>query len=260
MGRAEKGTLVWLHGFSDRPAGFLRTALHLARDHRVVAPALPAFHDGWVDPEEAHTIPAYGAWLEPVLRDAVSEPMVLVGNSLGGAVALELAHRMGAEAVRGVVALNAAGVQIEGVDDVTREFERGESPFEVREREHVHRLFSRIVGREIRIPSPFDAALFGDYAANADWYLRLGEDLRGTPARIEQEGWLSAVDLEAIDLPVLVLWGDRDTLFPLSHAERMVESLPQGRLELLEGIGHSAHIQRPERLAASIRHFVGTLP
>ena len=67
MGRPKRGTVVWLHGFSDRPAGFLRTALHLAQDHRVVAPALPAFHDGWVDPDETHTIPAYGTWLEPVL-------------------------------------------------------------------------------------------------------------------------------------------------------------------------------------------------
>lgn len=257
-GTARKGTVVWIHGFNDRPDGILRTARALHEDYRVVAPAVPGFFAGWFDPEEIHTIDAYGRWLTPVLHEAVDEPMVMVGNSLGGAISLQLAaaHDL---PIRGVVALNPAGMMVEGEHSVLDDFARGQSPFEVSERADVDELFRRLLGRPVQIPFPFQAALFEEMREQADWYGRLGADLAQTERRVEGEGWSSAIDLGAVDVPAMVLWGERDRLFPVSHGERMAAALPQGRLQRLPRIGHIAHIEAPGVLAAEIRRFADEL-
>ncbi|MEO1337495.1 MAG: alpha/beta hydrolase, partial [Myxococcota bacterium] len=131
LGRPDAPTLVWLHGFSDRPDGFLRTAARLATDFRVIAPAVPSFHEGWRDPRETHTLSAYADWLAPVIQSADPGRYVLVGNSLGGALALELASRRPA-GLCGLIAVNSAGMEVEGDQSVIDEFQRGQSPFNIR--------------------------------------------------------------------------------------------------------------------------------
>ena len=255
FGRPGRGTLVWLHGFSDRPDGFLRTALHLADDFRIVAPAMPAFHEGWRDPDETHTVTAYGDWVGPVVREAAGPgPFVLIGNSLGGAVALEIASRM-PSGLTAVVAVNAAGMRVDGVPSVIDEMARGESPFEVRQRADVTALFTRILGRPVRIPFPFLGSLFREYHRELDWYARLARDVNESKPKLNGDGWDAAVDLHAIAAPALVLWGERDTFFPQAHAEKMAEGLPKGRLQWLERAGHSPHVDKPERLASALRAF-----
>ena len=257
-GTPERGTVVWMHGFNDRPDGFMRAASELVTDHRVVAPAVPGFFDGWTDPGETYDLESYARWLTPVLQHAVPEPFVLVGNSLGGAIALELAATQTLP-LRGVVALNTAGMEVEGAPSIIDDFARGESPFEIRERAGVNRLFSRLLGRPVQVPFPFEAAIYQEMQAQVDWYAKLGADLAKSPRRVSGEGWSSRIDLAAIDVPVLVLWGERDLIFPVTHAEHLAEALPTGRLQRMPNVGHIAHVEAPSQLAAAIRGFVETL-
>lgn len=51
------------------------------------------------------------------------------------------------------------------------------------------------------------------------------------------------------DIPVLVVWGDRDPMLPISHAAVVSAALPHARVEIFEGAGHFPHAQDPGRLA-----------
>src|SRR6188472_4013473 len=62
------GTIVWLHGFSDRIDTFLGTARALLDRYEVIVPSMPAFGDGWIDANETYTIDAYGRWLTELLE------------------------------------------------------------------------------------------------------------------------------------------------------------------------------------------------
>jgi pimeloyl-ACP methyl ester carboxylesterase len=57
------------------------------------------------------------------------------------------------------------------------------------------------------------------------------------------------------DIPVLVVWGDRDPMLPISHADVVTDALPHARVEIFEGAGHFPHAQDPGRLA----HLLGEM-
>ena len=254
LGTARKGTVVWLHGFNDRPDSFLRSALELWRDYRVVAPAVPGFFRGWIDPEERHTVASFGRWVAPVLAKAVPEPHLLVGNSLGGAIALELAATHDITS-RGVMVVNPAGMRVDGAPSVLDDMANDDNPFEITDREGVHRLFTRLLGRTVRVPFPFEAALYEEMRGQADWYGRLGKELAASEQATQGDDWESAIALSSVEVPVRVFWGERDTLFPLVHGERMAAALPNASLERHPRVGHIAHVEAPGLLAASIRRF-----
>lgn len=255
LGTPRRGTLVWLHGFSDQPESFLRTAAHLVDDFRIIAPAMPAFGNGWRDPVETHNASAFARWMRELLDDVLQdEPAHLVGNSLGGVTALKVAAQR-PPWLRSVVALNSAGMRVRGVPSVLEEFEDGEILFEVRTWEDYQNLLGRLFTKPL-VPPLIDRHMFREYARQADWFVRVARELSESELVATGEGWESAVALEAIDVPTLVLWGDQDTLFPVTHAELMAQHIPRGRLELIEGVGHCPHIESPSRLAASVRRFV----
>jgi haloalkane dehalogenase len=55
-----------------------------------------------------------------------------------------------------------------------------------------------------------------------------------------------------IDVPVQLVWGDRDPFFPLEWAEEMVGTFPNARLEVIEGAGLFCHEERPAEVAAAL--------
>ncbi|MEO0602517.1 MAG: alpha/beta fold hydrolase [Myxococcota bacterium] len=258
LGTPREGTIVWLHGFADRPDTFLRVAPRLVGDYRIIAPAMPAFGEGWRDPAETHTLDAFGEWLHDVLDAIVVDDVHLVGNSLGGATAMAVAARRPAW-LRSLVPLNSAGVRTVDAPSVLEEFEAGQNLFEIRAFEDYHGLMSRLFAVPAKLPPFLDAFLFSEYARQADWFVRVTDDLSATEERFGGEGWTAAIDLSAIDVPTLVLWGDRDTLFPVSHAQVLARHIPDARLELIPGIGHCPHLESPGRLATALRRFVKTL-
>jgi len=82
-------------------------------------------------------------------------------------------------------------------------------------------------------------------------------DTRRFVAAISKRDTLEAAEkLRAFDRPALVVWAREDKVFPFAHAERLVELLPQGRLEVIEDSYSFVPEDQPERLAQLIRDFV----
>ena len=64
--------------------------------------------------------------------------------------------------------------------------------------------------------------------------------------------------LGGVATPALVVWGANDRIVPLSSGERYVDSLPDARLEVLEGCGHCVEMERPAEVARLIEAFVAS--
>jgi pimeloyl-ACP methyl ester carboxylesterase len=62
--------------------------------------------------------------------------------------------------------------------------------------------------------------------------------------------------LGAIDAPTLVIGGTEDRLFPPDVLEATAERLPEGRLELIDGVGHGGYEERRAAFDATIAAFL----
>jgi pimeloyl-ACP methyl ester carboxylesterase len=57
-------------------------------------------------------------------------------------------------------------------------------------------------------------------------------------------------------LPVLIVWGARDPIIPVAHAESAHEAMPGSRLEIFEGAGHLPQVEAPERFVTVLKRFM----
>ena len=57
-------------------------------------------------------------------------------------------------------------------------------------------------------------------------------------------------------MPTLIVWGDRDNIIPVEQGLRTHAAMPGSRLEVFEGVGHFPHCERPERFVDVLTDFV----
>jgi pimeloyl-ACP methyl ester carboxylesterase len=60
------------------------------------------------------------------------------------------------------------------------------------------------------------------------------------------------------ELPTLVIWGDKDKIIPVEHGYAVHELRPNCRLEVLPGVGHFPHVERPNDVVDLIDDFIAT--
>ena len=79
--------------------------------------------------------------------------------------------------------------------------------------------------------------------------LRSFANLRG------QRKVFSAQELALVEAPTLIVWGDKDRVIPVTHAERAEAAIPDSRLHVLEDTGHAPQIQQAERVSGLLGEF-----
>lgn len=184
-------------------------------------------------PESAWGSPEYAAALAPLLQE-MGPPVVVVGHSFGGRVAVHLAAAM-PEQVRALV---LTGVPL---------FRPAGAPARPALRYRVARRLARsgLVG-EKRLEQARQRHGSADYRAAQGV-------MREVLVRLLHEDYGDA--LAAISCPVELVWGDDDTVVPLEVAERAHEALPGSRLTVCAGAGHLTVLSAPGAVRAAIeRH------
>lgn len=251
--------VVFLHGFGGWSFSWRKNLPTLAAaGYRAIAPDLMGY--GFSDKSSGAqaTLAAQVDLLRHLLPALGAAPAVVVGNSMGGEIALRLALRA-PELVRAVVIANATGyVSI----DLPR---------------HLLRLlalpgaglFGWLLVRSRRfIAGRFVTPCYCDRArlepGTVEGYC-LPLRLPGV-ARFYLD-WLPRLDFgtEAgrygeIRQPALVIWGEADPWWPLEDARRFCADLPDARLITYPGVGHLPQEEAPERFNQDLLAFLAALP
>lgn len=105
------------------------------------------------------------------------------------------------------------------------------------------------------VPSDLGPKYLKSILASAEIRRDTAKVLKGISPRYTLE---AAEALRHFDKPVLLAWARDDRFFPVAHAQRMKEILPQGRLELIDDAYTFVSEDQPERLAEVISTFVQT--
>jgi 2-hydroxy-6-oxonona-2,4-dienedioate hydrolase len=257
---AGEGTpLVLLHALGESALDWRWVLPALSRTHRVYAVDLPGF--GYSGKPSAEYSSAFFARFVGAYLDALGlERAALVGNSLGGLVALRLALSEPARvSALGLVASAGLGWAVTyalrlptlpGYGEAAIVW--GKTPLGAAQRAwlRVPLLFAR----PERVPAEWitEQTRIGQLPGFTEATisaLRAHVDLGGQrEVLIEQ--------LPRLEIPTLIVWGKRDRVFPYSQAQEAVTCLRQGFLELLPDCGHLPQIEQPGRFAAILGQFL----
>lgn len=245
--------LVCLHGFTDTWRTWELVLPALERRHDVLAPTLLGHAGGPALTGEVSADLLPDA-VERAMDEAGFETAHIVGNSLGGYVALQLAARGRAASV---VALAPAGGWADGdatVADTLGHFATMQAQLRT-VAPQADRLLATASGR--RAATQFTTTNFEHIPAEL-----LAHQMRGVlgcavAPLIEfagREGY--RLDVERITCPVRIVWGTEDRLLPWpSAAVRYRRQLPQADWVELEGIGHCPQLDVPLETAQLILGF-----
>ena len=175
------------------------------------------------------------------------ERVDLLGHSLGGAVALDLARRY-PRLVRRLVLVDAAGLPVATTIDPLA----ASLPFAPASLEDSRRLLATSVNNRF-LSHPvvaFAAALYKGRRRNRPQLLKLVASIAAGEDAVRPR------DLARISHATLVLWGDRDRIFPLATGRRLARALANARLEVLPGCGHVPPTERPVAFARRVVAFL----
>jgi pimeloyl-ACP methyl ester carboxylesterase len=253
--------VVLLHGLGATNASMLPTLRDLSRDHRVIAPDLPGFGDTDKPIRPLHAA-FFAEWLASFLAELGVERAHLVGNSMGGRVAIEAGLRH-PELVDHLVLLAPSPAFLRGREWVrVVRLLRPEMAVVPLPLPHswVTRDMRRMFSRPARLsPEWYDAA--------ADEFLRVFDSVRGRicffsaarqiyleePHRKPGGFWRR---LPELDRPALFVWGERDRLVPAKFAEHVTRALPDAASVVLPDCGHVPQFERPDETHRLIREFL----
>ena len=254
--------LMLLHGLGGSKISWLPLIPMLAEGHRVVAPDLPG-HGESDKPRGVDFSPRYYARVVRLLMDELGmERAVLVGNSMGGRVALELALRS-SRRVRAMALLDPAvpGLRWRYVMGFTRivptEFGRVSLPLRRRWTEMaVRRLFAnpgRLPPQAVRAAADEFIRIYDDPAARLAFFASLRQIV------MERPGPFFA-SMRRVRQPTLVVFGDRDRLVPARLGTALAQSLPNAELHFLHDVGHVPQFEATEQTLDLLRPFLERVP
>jgi pimeloyl-ACP methyl ester carboxylesterase len=230
--------VVYLHGAGGIP-GWIPMFERLAERHELLVPEHPGFGNsdlpGWI-----RNVADMAYYYLDFFEAMQAEDLHLVGFSLGGWIAAELAVR-NCSRLRSLTLIAPAGIRIKGLAT-------GDN-FIWSPEEAARNLFHDQSYAELMLTQTLSEDEQDRQLANRYMAARLGWEPRWFNPDLER--WL-----HRIKVPTLVLWGGDDRLFPAAFARRWGERVPGARVEVVPDCGHLLPIEKGEWAAQQILTFI----
>jgi pimeloyl-ACP methyl ester carboxylesterase len=258
--RAGDGPAILLiHGIAGSSQTWEQVIPLLARDHTVLAPDLVG-HGESAKPPGDYSLGAQASALRDFLSLLDIERVTVVGQSFGGGVAMQLAYQY-PEICDRLVLVSSGGLgrevswllrilAVPGIEYALPIF----FPRFVRDRGNALIQFLHEAGfRHARAVEGWRAYASLTESENRMAFvrtLRSVVDLGGQSVNAMDRLYLAA------RMPTLIIWGDRDTMIPVSHAYAAHDAIPESRLEIIEGAGHFPHVEEPLQFVELLSEFM----
>ena len=258
-GSPQSPPLVLIHGIGRTLEDWAEQFPRLSSKFRLIALDLPGCGFSQRTPQPTTLSVLAQAVLD--LLDVLDEsrPVHLLGNSLGGAVAMQVAA-LDASRVASLVLVDSAGfgkevalplrlITLPQVGQVmTRHVTRGSARMSERMSFADPRLAT-----QARVDHATAVSRQPDTGAVMLETARSLATLRGVKGAWRKE-LLGAVG--ALRLPTLVFWGDRDRVLPQSHLSAARKAFPHAESRLFPGVGHMPQIEVPDAFAERLTTFI----
>jgi pimeloyl-ACP methyl ester carboxylesterase len=251
--------LLLLHGIAGSSRTWRDVFPRLTDRFTVIAPDLMG-HGQSQKPVGDYSLGAFASGIRDLLEVLGIGRATVVGQSFGGGVAMQLAYQHPEQCER-LVLVDSGGLGRE-VNWMLRFMSLPGSeyvmplifPGFVRDwGDSLFRTFNDRGIRMSRITEMWSAYASLAEAENRQAFARIIRSV------IDPGGQtVSAMDrlYLATAMPTLIVWGDRDTIIPVSHAHAAHEAMPGSQLIIIEGVGHFPQVEAPEQFVDALVDFI----
>lgn len=254
--------ILLIHGVGDNSTTWETVQTRLAQRFTVIAPDLLG-HGESDKPRADYSVAAFANGMRDLLAVLDIDRVTVVGHSLGGGVAMQLAYQY-PQLVERIVLVAAGGV----TTDVSFALRLAALP-----------MASEALAM-LRVPGVLPALhLFGRAAETVLGSTKFGRDLPGfvrVVSRLQNPASLSAFSrtLRAVvdghgqlvtgldrsylmqSMPMQLIWGEDDSVIPVSHARTAHAALPDSHLDIFENSGHTPFHDHPDRFIEIVERFI----
>jgi pimeloyl-ACP methyl ester carboxylesterase len=234
--------ILVLHG-GGGPMTMAGLAAHLAEKAHVITPTHPGW-DGTPRPESLTTVAALADEYVRYLGEHDLKDVLVVGSSLGGWLAVEIALRDTAHHVSGLVVINGLGVEIPGhpITNVS-----GLQPAQL----------AKVAYHD---PSKFGAGappmtperLAMRRANQATLAVFAGDPYSYDPSLLGR--------VKGIHVPTLFLWGASDHVVTTEYGRAYAAAIPHAKFEVVAEAGHLPWLEQPAATFRALDQFVAAVP
>jgi pimeloyl-ACP methyl ester carboxylesterase len=255
--------LLLIHGMAGSSATWRAVLPQLSKKYRVVAPDLFG-HGESAKPRGDYSLGAFAVSLRDLLDELGITRATVVGQSLGGGVAMQFTYQHRDHCQR-LVLISSGGLgpdlswilrilSAPGVELVLPVV----APRPVLNVGNT--LGSWLTSAGIHSPRAEMAEIWSAYSSLSDGQTRQAF-LRTLRSVVDYRGQaVSAVSKLHLSsgLPTLLIWGDQDRIIPVAHGYATHDALPDSRLEVLSGVGHFPHVESPTAVVEILDDFIAT--
>jgi pimeloyl-ACP methyl ester carboxylesterase len=258
---SQRPVLLLIHGMAGSSVTWREVMPALTQRYTVVAPDLPG-HGESDKPRQDYSLGAHANALRDLLVAIGVDRATMVGQSLGGGIAMQLAYQHPSHCER-LVLVSSGGLGQE-VSWVLRalSFPGVEYlmpilfPSFVRDAgSAISRSLRRFGLRAPRLEEEWRSYVSLTDSETREAFLRTLRavvDIRGQAVSAHDRLYLSSL------LPTLIVWGERDGIIPVAHAHEAHQAMPASELVIFEESGHFPHVEEPARFIEALTGFVET--
>jgi pimeloyl-ACP methyl ester carboxylesterase len=252
--------VLLIHGMAGSSSSWVPVLDDLAPHVTYVAPDLPG-HGQSDKPRGDYSLGAHASMLRDLLIALGHDRATIVGQSLGGGIAMQFSYQYPERCER-LVLVCAGGLghevmpmlRILAAPGMEYVLPVGCQPF-IRSSVEALASVAAKVGLQ---PSPATREKWRAYTSLIEpdtreaflQTLRSVVDVKGQRVSAHDKLYLA----EAI--PSLIVWGENDPIIPVSHAYDAHAAMPASRLEIMEGVGHFPHCEDPRQFARILLDFI----
>ncbi|MAU61119.1 alpha/beta hydrolase [Parvibaculum sp.] len=257
-GNPQGPVLVLIHGSNASLHTWEPWVAELDTTYRIISMDLPGHGLTGRVPGDDYSREGMATFLDELMSTLKVERFSVAGNSMGGGVAAlyTLEHP---DRVSSLILVDAAGIPVErDEDDVPLAFRVASMPVVssvmryVLPRSMVEEGLRKVFVDQSKVTEEMVSRYF-DLALHEGNREATRIRFSAYAARNEEA---FAARLGDIEVPTLVMWGDKDGLIPVSAAYEFKKRIPQAELVIFENVGHVPMEEVPEESAASVRAFL----
>lgn len=229
--------VLFLHGWQDNFHTFDSLVSLLSPTQRIIRLDLPGFGKSEV-PKEAWNLDNYIQFVKDFIEKLDIQVYTLVGHSFGGRIAIKGEATNNLQAQK-IILIGSAGIAI------NRTF-----------RNLILKLLAKIGGLITYIPP----LIFWREGLRKRMYSFIGSDYLNTGKLKETFLNIISEDLSAsakkITTPTLLIWGESDTVTPLSDGKQLAGQIADSKLKVISGAGHFVHKEKSQEVAKLVHEFL----